>query len=175
MKVALKIHTDTLTWADGGAEFSTCRRYRYRLWRHIGPGARRVAFLMLNPSTADERRNDPTIKRCIGFANAWGFGWLEVWNVFGFRSTDPKALWDITDPVGPANDISIAIAAPKVELIVCAWGAHPLAVARGPKLRNVLAGRELHALKLTRDGDPGHPLYLSSLLKPFRFEPREAA
>lgn len=156
----------------GGAEFSDCGRYRYRLWRHVGRGDDRCAFVMLNPSTADQNTNDPTLLRCIAFAKSWGFGWLEVLNVFAWRSTDPKFLWDVDDPIGPLTDIRIREATQDVSLIVCAWGAHPLAVPRGRVVRELLPDRELHALKLTRDGDPCHPLYQPRNLRPFKFEPR---
>ena len=86
------------------ALFSEDRRYRYLLTRQVGFGDKRVTFLMLNPSTADEERNDPTIRRCINFANAWGFGWLDVTNLSSLRATNPKEMleagpepWDVWD------------------------------------------------------------------------------
>lgn len=166
--------TQVVSGADGGgAEFSACGRYRYRLWRRVGPRERCVAFVMLNPSTADAWTNDATIRRCIAFAREWDFGKLEVRNLFAWRSTDPAALWDIDDPVGPYNDLRLEQLAEDAQLIVCAWGAHPLAAPRGQRLRKLLPSSHLHALKLTRDGDPCHPLYQPKHLRPFRFEPRQ--
>lgn len=85
---------------QSGAAFSPCRRYRYRLWRTWGDAAPAV-FVMLNPSTADEIENDPTVERCERRARAMGFGGLRVANIFSLRSTDPTALYTSDDPVGP--------------------------------------------------------------------------
>jgi hypothetical protein len=92
------------------ATFDTTRRYRYRLIHDWTGSPERVAFIMLNPSTADERTLDPTIRRCIGFAKAWGFGGIDVVNLFAWRTTDPAALARVADPIGPRNDGMIAAA-----------------------------------------------------------------
>ena len=104
-------------------------RYRYSLTRHVAPltGDGVCTFVMLNPSTADATHDDPTIRRCIGFARAWGFEWLKVVNLFAYRATDPRDLWAV-DPyppyatqVGPENDCTIAKVVGGSDLVVCAW------------------------------------------------------
>ena len=85
--------------------FSPCRRYRYTLWRAwdmFNPGY--VMFIGLNPSTADEVQDDPTIRRCIGYAKEWGYGAFCMTNIFAFRATDPRVMKAQADPVGPEND-----------------------------------------------------------------------
>ena len=111
----------------GGATFSADRRYRYRLWREWDRSRAVVAFVMLNPSTADASRDDPTIRRCIGFARAWGFGGVEVANLFALRATDPRHLRGVPDPVGPRNARSLKLALAHASLVVVAWGADPFA------------------------------------------------
>jgi hypothetical protein len=165
----------TLGTPDRFAVFSDDELYRYRLVAKVGVGPSRCAFLMLNPSKADHEVPDPTFKRCFNFARDWGFGWLEIWNCFAWRSTDASVLYDVADPVGPDNDRVIEEAQVLVQRIVCAWGAHELAVNRGLALGKLLSHRELFALRLTRDRDPYHPLYLPKNLKPFPFEPRRVA
>ena len=105
-----------------GATCDARRRYRYRLWREWGASPRRVTFIMLNPSTADERVLDPTIRRCIGFAKAWGFDGVDVVNLFAWRSTDPAALARVADPIGPDNDETIAASLRQSALAVAACG-----------------------------------------------------
>ena len=109
------------------AQFSPDRRYRYLLTRQVGFGDKRVLFVMLNPSTADEEKNDPTIRRCIGFANGWGYGWLDVTNLSPLRATDPKQLlaagpepWDVWN----RNLYHIMAAAGSSDLVVAAYGNH---------------------------------------------------
>lgn len=139
--------------------------YRYELRRRWGTG-QPVAFVMLNPSTADATVDDPTIRRCVGFARAWGFGALVVRNLFALRATDPRELAGHPDAVGPLNDTYLA--ADDVHSVVCAWGAHPFAVERGAEVRGMFAGRgvRLHHLGLTKAGHPRHPLYLPKTAEP---------
>lgn len=144
------------------ATFSPCRRYRYTLTRSIGAGTRRALFVMLNPSTADEAQDDPTIRRCIAFARREGCGSLEVANLFAWRATDPVELRTAPDPVGPDNDRHIVEAAGRASLIVCAWGVHGCLLGRERAVRQLLAGRALHALGFTKEGAPRHPLYVKS-------------
>ncbi|TME62616.1 MAG: DUF1643 domain-containing protein [Chloroflexi bacterium] len=136
-----------------GATFSADRRYRYRLWRRWDGARPVVAFVMLNPSTADARRDDPTIRRCIGFAKSWGFGGVEVVNLFAYRATDPGELRRVADPVGVDNDRHIRRAIARADLVVLAWGAR----AGSRRLLNLPQAR---CLGLTRAGQPRHPLYL---------------
>jgi hypothetical protein len=158
---------------SGTAVFSDCERYRYSLTRKLGPGDRRVLFVMLNPSTATAETNDPTIRRCIGYAKSWCFDVLEVCNLFALRNTDPKALYSHPDPIGPENDGHLVRAARRAELVVCAWGTHGAFQVRGGHVRNILhcvAGVFPHALRVTKDGHPSHPLYLPGDLKPQPWE-----
>src|SRR3989449_11540410 len=110
--------------------FSRCGTYRYALWRRWAAGPQ-VLFVMLNPSTADAQRDDPTIRRCIGFARRWGCGGIEVVNLFALRATDPRRLRYTRDPVGPENVAHLARAAGRASLVGAAWGADPAARSRG--------------------------------------------
>jgi hypothetical protein len=154
------------------ATFSPDRRHRYALtrWWADEPPA---VFVMLNPSTADAFLVDPTVRRCIGFAKAWGCGGLIVVNVFGLRSTDPAALRRHADPIGPDNDAVI-----KHELtcrpggpVVAAWGAHAAYLDRGRVVAGLLdhLGVQPQCLALTKDGHPRHPLYLRAESQPQPF------
>jgi hypothetical protein len=127
---------------------------------------------MLNPSTADEVENDPTVERCQRRAIQMGYNCLVVTNIFAFRSTDPKGLLEIADPVGPKNDYYLKYAANNADLIVCAWGTNGNLYGRGEEVaRNILNGHKLTALKLSKDGIPCHPLYLPYSLLPEKYEP----
>jgi hypothetical protein len=144
----------------GGAAFSPDRRYRYRLWRRWDRSRPVVTFVMLNPSTADERRDDPTIRRCIGFARRWGFGGAEVVNLFALRATDPRELRTVRDPVGPENDRHIRRAIARAALVVLAWGTHGAVAQRARAVGLVASPRRPRCLGWTRSGEPRHPLYL---------------
>ncbi len=150
-----------------GATFSPCGRYRTRLWRIWGDQPPAV-FCMLNPSTADETSNDPTVERCERRARATGFGGLQVVNLFALRSTDPRALYSEIDPIGPGNDEAILDACAGAGIVVCAWGAHGKFRARGNWVRDLLydAGARPHVLALNRDGTPKHPLYVGYNVQP---------
>jgi len=127
-----------------------------------GDDAREAVFVMLNPSTADATEDDPTIRRCLGFAQAWGRTGLTVANLYALRSTDPKALWKHSDPVGPENDDVLAGLAKQHRELVCAWGANAKP-ARVSRFRELIEGNggTLLCLGTTKDGAPRHPLYLS--------------
>lgn len=150
------------------AKISADGQYRYFLSRTWGQGER-VAFIMLNPSTADANINDPTIKKCIKYAQSWGFGGLTVLNLYAYRTSDPKDLKTVFDPIGPENDHWISAVGAASSRIVAAWGAN----AEQSRINNVLrllpAGQPIYALDLTKDGHPKHPLYLSGDLKPSRW------
>jgi hypothetical protein len=109
---------------EQNAVISACDRYRYVLRRQVGPGARIATFIMLNPSTADATQDDPTIRRCIGFARQWGCGQLVVLNLFAFRATDPVDLKRAADPVGPDNESWFRRILPSDGPVVCGWGVH---------------------------------------------------
>ncbi len=152
--------------APSVAVYSDCERYRYLLTRVWDPARPRALFVMLNPSTATEVQNDPTVERCERRARTLGFGAFRVTNIFAWRATDPKEMRAQPDPVGPENDRaileSVDWAAGPGARIVCAWGAHGAHLARGAAVERLLrnTGRELFHLGLTKAGDPKHPLYI---------------
>lgn len=148
-----------------GAHFSRCRRYRYALWRRWATGDDYVLLVALNPSTADHRRDDPTIRRCIGFARDWGYSGLCVANLFAFRATYPRDLFSAEDPVGPRNDQWLRRLSSGASLVVAGWGNHGLHQGRAARVRALLP--ELHCLRLNSGGEPAHPLYLPKHLVPF--------
>jgi hypothetical protein len=156
---------------DFGATFSPCRKWRYRLWRILEPDAPRLLFCMMNPSTADEVRNDPTIERCVRRVLRWQkqglyFGAVEIVNVFAWRETDSKRLPQLlaagVDIVGPENDAAIRAAALEASAIVCGWGQPGNIGGRGAHVLEILRStdRRLHALGINADGTPQHPLYI---------------
>jgi hypothetical protein len=136
--------------------------YRYTLTRGVGHGTDAVNFIMLNPSTADTEKDDPTIRRCMGYAKEWGYADLIVTNLFAYRATDPSELRNTADPIGPENDRYILETAKKSNAVVCAWGIHGSYLGRSATVKRMLldAGLSLACLKLCADGEPGHPLYL---------------
>lgn len=152
------------------AIFSPCRRYRYALTREWATGLVRTAvFIGLNPSTADETEDDPTIRRCIGYAKAWGYGGLCMVNLFALRSTDPRGLYAADDPVGPDNDrylIGLATGAACMQgIVVAAWGTRGGYKGRDAAVRELLRV-PVHVLRFTKSGHPAHPLYLPKSLTP---------
>lgn len=144
-----------------GATFDPTGQYRYSLWRVWDLDAPRVAFVMLNPSTADAERNDPTIRRCIGLANAWGYGGLEVVNLFAYRATRPQVLKQATDPVGREGDRALLAAASRADQILLAWGNWGSLYERDRAVLALLSGYPLYCLGLTQQQQPRHPLYAS--------------
>ncbi|MDD5001528.1 MAG: DUF1643 domain-containing protein [Thiomonas arsenitoxydans] len=157
-----------------GATFSPCRYYRYTLWRTWDTSKPACLFLMLNPSTADETDNDPTVERCQRRAVAMGYGGLVVCNIFAYRSTDPGVLYTASDPVGPDNDVAIVAQAQAAGLVVCGWGTHGALQGRGAAVLSMLrdAGVTPHALRINRDGSPQHPLYVGYARQPFAMPTR---
>jgi len=147
------------------ATFSPCRTYRYSLTRVWDADVPICGFILLNPSTADETANDPTITRCIGFARRWGYGAMLACNIFALRSTDPKGLRTVDDPVGPGNDRAIRRLIGKADLIVAAWGGHGRYLDRGARVRAMLPGDAV-CLGVNADGAPKHPLYLRNSTAP---------
>ncbi len=142
-----------------GAVLSRCGRYRYRLHRSWLMGEGTVLFIMLNPSTADAELDDPTIRRCIGFARRWGFQELVVANLFAWRATDPRELKRASDPVGPENDEHLIALSGDADAVIAAWGVHGGYKNRNWVVRRLLRGTVEH-LGLTKQGHPRHPLYL---------------
>jgi hypothetical protein len=161
-------------YTDRGALFSPCNRYRYTLWREWDKNWKitdgQVLFIMLNPSTADAQVLDPTVRRCLGYAIDWGFKRMMVANLFALRSTDPAALRQEQDPVGPDNDLAISVGAATSTLVVAAWGTHGTLKGRDQEVIGLIRKwKDLYCLALTKEGIPGHPLYLKKDLKPALF------
>ena len=151
------------------AEFSSCGSYRYSLSRVWDESLPAVLFIMLNPSSADGTKDDPSIRRCISYAKDWGFGSLFVGNLFALKSTKPTGLLESTNPEGPENLKYLLKLSSHCKMIVCAWGNGPTLKklsANSPKNLN----RKLHCLKLSLDGIPCHPLYLPKDLKPIEWK-----
>jgi hypothetical protein len=152
-----------------GAILSPCRSYRYLLWRSwqtLLPTEDKgyAMFVGLNPSTADETENDATIRRCIRFAQDWGYHGLCMANLFAFRTVDPQKMMASADPVGPENDQHLLAAAGEAGIIVAAWGAMGDHLGRSGAVAAMLP--EMHCLRLTKSGQPGHPLYIPSSAQP---------
>ncbi len=164
--------------------FSPGRAYRYTLWREWDFAAVKpdefalgfdgfknlkrsedyVMFIGLNPSTADETKDDPTIRRCRAFAKSWGYGAMCMTNLFAFRATNPKVMMRHTDPVGPDNDTWLSTIAADANLIVAAWGKHGRFRERDQRIINLIP--HLQCLRRNDDGTPEHPLYLPKTLTP---------
>ncbi len=157
---------------SAGAEFSEDMRYRYSLWRDWNAYSEEgekldpvLAVVMLNPSTADHQQLDPTIRRCVLFAKRERYGALYVVNLFALRSTDPTALQQADDPVGPENDEALEGIAAYQPPVLLAWGAPPFARDRAENVIGLLRREgvtDLLCLGRTKDGHPKHPLYLRS-------------
>lgn len=152
-----------------GAILSECGKYRYRLWRIWDESKPKVLFVMHNPSKADDRKDDPTITRCIAFARSWGYGGLYVGNLFAYRATDPKELkgkeyLELNPPAAAAHVLEMMAI---TDLHVFAYG-NPIVPNSAPM---VDGDHTWHYLELTKAGHPGHPLYLKSQLKPKKFTP----
>jgi hypothetical protein len=150
---------------EKGAIFSTCEQYRYRLWRHWGLGAprARAVFIMLNPSTADAEEDDPTIRKCIGFAERMGYAGIDVVNLYAYRATKPAELKRVGWPKGPDNDRHILEACRNNidREAICAWGTNARGNSRPMDVLDLIraAGITPMALKVT-NGVPHHPLML---------------
>lgn len=171
-----RLHQDL--FAVSGAEFSDCYQYRFKLWRTWDASLPVINWLMLNPSTADETKNDPTIEGCQRRAIAWGYGGLIVTNLFAFRATDPEDMKKQADPTGGIdNDMAILQAVSKCKMTICAWGNHGNHENRAAHVTRLLApsADRLHCLKINDGGQPAHPLYIARSVKPFPFTPENIA
>ena len=153
-----------------GAEFSPCRTWRYALWRHWDwdGHANCCMFIGLNPSTADETKDDPTIRRCIGFAKASGFGGIYMMNLYAFRATKPIDMVQAADPWGPDNMQAFGYFRTRVSRVVAAWGSIYTRWRPNLKWQSTIAkvitevAQLVWCLGRTKDGSPRHPLYLKS-------------
>ena len=155
--------------APSTATYSDDEAYRYDLTRVWDPEGRRAAFVMLNPSTATEMANDPTVERCERRARALGYGAFRVVNIFAYRATDPRDMRAHPEPVGgAANDAAIREAALWADDTVCAWGTHGAHLGRAAQILRLLRdnGVPIHTLGLTRQGHPRHPLYVAYATQP---------
>lgn len=160
---------------ERGAYISDCETYRYRLWREWDRALPTIAFLMLNPSTADHLLDDATITRCMGRAISGKFGRLEVANLFPLRATDPVELLKHPDPLGPVRtaDGAVMDAVERAQMVICAWGAHEAAASRAADLMHIFGivgwRGKLYHLGLNKDGSPKHPLYIAASTRPKPF------
>jgi len=146
------------------AILSEDRKYRYILSRTWDETKPTVLFIGLNPSTADENEDDPTIRRCINFAKSWGYGGLIMANLFAFRTTNPQGLYSEKNPVGSENDYYIKKFANKSEKIIACWGNHGCLNNRSQIVYELVDS--LHCLDTNKSGEPKHPLYIRSDAKP---------
>lgn len=147
-----------------GATFDVSNSYRYSLWRRWGDETatpdRMCAFIGLNPSTADEKIDDPTVRRCIGFAKSWGFSGMVMLNLFAFRATDPDVMKRNSFATGPDNDEALKAVVARCGMTICCWGFHGIHQNRCGVVRFALRKHDLYHLGLTKHGHPKHPLYL---------------
>ena len=160
--------THTKGDAPSTAIYSDCEKYRYSLTRVWDAAGRKALFVMLNPSTATEVQNDPTVERCERRARALGFGAFNVTNIFAWRDTDPRKMRKAADPVGPANDQAIREACDWADQIVAAWGTHGAHLNRGASVETLLraTGLPVYHLGLSKAGHPKHPLYIAYAQQP---------
>jgi hypothetical protein len=144
------------------AIFSPCKTWRYELRRIWDQKLPLLVFVMLNPSRANAYLDDPTIRRCIGFARRLGYGGIVVYNIFALMATDPRELAKVADPIGPENDEYIRRAKHVGAKIVVAWGNNGVKHRRRVKqMRELLAGYALYSFGICKSGEPNHPLMLS--------------
>lgn len=145
--------------------------YRYLLWREWDTSNKTVSFIMLNPSRADAEINDPTITRCINFAKSWGYGRLEVVNLFAYRTSKPSLLKQVVEPIGKDNDRYILESVKRCDLVILAWGNHGTWQQQDLYVLQLLKKHNhLYSLGITKKGCPRHPLYLRSNTQPQMFE-----
>ncbi|MGA9433534.1 MAG: DUF1643 domain-containing protein [Roseobacter sp.] len=161
--------TDSLS---SQAAYSDCGLYRYWLTREWSRTGGTINFVMLNPSRADQFKNDPTVERCERRARMLGFGGFCVTNIFAWRDTDPKAMRAAQAPVGPENDRVLLEIAQDARQVIAAWGTHGAHQGRGPATAALLRenGIAMHHLGLSKEGHPRHPLYVSYSISPKRWK-----
>ena len=155
------------------ASFSACRTFRYTLSRTWNEDAPTACWVLLNPSTADERKLDPTLRRCVGFSRAWGFGTMVVVNLFAFRSPYPRNVYAAPDPVGPKNDQHIQRMAKKASKVIVGWGVHGTLLDRSDSVLTLLHKCKVQAwcLGTTKDSHPKHPLYVAAATELVKYDP----
>lgn len=162
---------------ERGAEISTCRRYRYLLWRRWDKSKPHLVFIMLNPSTADGETDDATIRVCMGRATRMGCGGIRVVNLFAYRATAPADMMRADDPVGPENDQAIARALQGgPHMVVAAWGRDGAFQGRYHDVVSLVCGDygvPIYCLGQTADGMPKHPLRIPYSKEPELWTNRE--
>jgi hypothetical protein len=146
------------------AIFSLCRTYRFALWRIWDEARPYAMFIGLNPSTADEKEDDPTIKRCVHYAKSWGYGGICMANLFALRATNPGDLYTSSEPIGKDNDKWLLSLSKDAGIAVAAWGNDGMHLGRSKAVLGLI--KNLHCLNLNKTGEPAHPLYLKKTLVP---------
>ena len=149
------------------ATFSDCRKYRYALSRTWNGKKKTILFIGLNPSTANEKIDDPTIRRCINYAQNWGYGSLLMVNLFAYRATLPSELKNVKNPIGNDNDLHIIELSKKADIAVAAWGNEGSLLNRDKEVKKILPN--LMCLKINKSGQPAHPLYQKKDLKLIKY------
>ena len=149
------------------ATFSDCRKYRYGLSRTWNGKKKTILFIGLNPSTANEKIDDPTIRRCINYAQNWGYGSLLMVNLFAYRATIPSELKNVKNPIGNDNDLHIIELLKKADIAVAAWGNEGTLLNRDKEVKKILPN--LMCLKINKSGQPSHPLYQKNDLKLIKY------
>lgn len=151
------------------AVFSHDGTYRYYLGRVWEPEKPQVTFIMLNPSMADVKKNDPTVERCQRRAKALGYGTIHIVNIFGLKSTDPRELYRSKNPIGQYTDQYILEATRMADTVICAWGKHGMLLNRGNEVLELISKEcDPYCLKKNKDGSPSHPLYLGYSTEPVK-------
>ena len=158
--------------AESSALYSDCERYRFALTRVWNTSQQRVLYIMLNPSTATELKNDPTIERCERRSRRLGFGGMQIVNIFAFRATDPRDLKAFEMPVGTGNDAVIRFGVEWADVVIAAWGAHGDHLGRGGEVAALLrdTGVEARHFGLSKAGHPRHPLYIGYAQQPMAWD-----
>jgi hypothetical protein len=149
------------------ATFSDCRKYRYALSRTWNGKKKTILFIGLNPSTANEKIDDPTIRRCINYAQNWGYGSLLMVNLFAYRATMPSELKNVKNPIGNDNNLHIIELSKKADIAVAAWGNEGTLLNRDKEVKKILPN--LMCLKINKSGQPSHPLYQKKDLKLIKY------
>lgn len=152
--------------------FSPDRHYRYTLvhrWDELLDPNRGIAWIGLNPSTADEHQLDPTLRRIRAFSAAWGYAYFVMLNLFGWRATDPADMKAVSDPVGPDNDRWIVQWSNQVDRVMLAWGEHGAHLGRDRSVLDLLDRGKVFCLERNAGGQPKHPLYVSRQVTPVPF------
>jgi hypothetical protein len=152
--------------------FSVDRRYRYTLihrWDELLDPGHGIAWICLNPSTADEHQLDPTLRRIRDFSAAWGYAFFVMLNLFAWRATDPAAMKAAADPIGPDNDRWIAHWTARCDRTMLGWGEHGAHLGRDRQVLAALNPEKIFCLERNASGQPKHPLYVARKAAPLSF------